>query len=309
MDTQLPTKTVKANGVEIAYELYGQANNPVIMLIHGLGMPMTAWPMGMVNRLVEAGFQVLRIDNRDQGHSQKFDHLPMPNMVWQILKLKLGLNVSAPYELKDLMSDVIGTLDALNIAEAHLVGVSMGGMISQLVAINAPSRVKTLTSIMSTTSNPKLPKPHKEVMNHLMTPPKTTSQEQVLNYHIRTWELIGSPGFPTSTEGLAKYVRGLLQRGISAKGTTRQLLAILATHNRYKELRSLGMPVQVIHGTDDPLIPVAAGMETADAIPHAKLHLMKGMGHDLPEQLHESLCELIIEQASMAERKKMAATV
>jgi pimeloyl-ACP methyl ester carboxylesterase len=199
------------------------------------------------------------------------------------------------------MYDVIGVLDALDIQEVHLVGVSMGGMISQLVAINAPSRVKTLTSIMSTTSNPKLPQPRKDVMSHLLRASKVNKPDDVLNFQIKTWELIGSPGFPTSREGLEKYVRDLLDRGMSREGTTCQMLAILATPNRFKELGGLSMPVQVIHGTDDPLIPMAAGQETADAIAQAKLHLIKGMGHDLPAQLHERLCDLIIDQATALE--------
>lgn len=307
MDNQLPTTTVNANGVEIAYELYGNPDDPVIFLIHGLGMPMTSWPKAMVDKLVASGFQVLRIDNRDQGRSQKFDNLPMPNMIWQILKLKFGLKVNAPYPLTDLMSDTMGVLDALNITEAHLVGVSMGGMISQLVAINAPSRVKSLTSIMSTTGNPKLPRAKKEVVDHLMSRTPLKTQDDIVNYHVRTWQLIGSPAYPTKTEQLKAYVREQLDRGISPMGTTRQLLAILGTHNRFSELKSLSMPVQVIHGTHDPLIPVAAGKETAQAIEHAKLHLIQGMGHDLPEQLHDDLCDLIIKQAKEVELKLIPA--
>ena len=122
-------QTLNANGVEIAYEIYGDDHAPVILLIHGLGMPMTAWPIEMVNRLVEAGFRVLRIDNRDQGHSQKFNHLKMPNVVWQFVKLKLRLPVSAPYPLMDMTQDTVGALDALKINSVHVVGASMGGMI------------------------------------------------------------------------------------------------------------------------------------------------------------------------------------
>lgn len=300
MTNTLPVTTIKANNIEIAYELYGNANAPVIMLIHGLGMPMTAWPMTMVNQLVEAGYQVLRIDNRDQGKSEKFHHLPMPNMIWQIIKLKLGLKINPPYPLTELMKDAIGVLDALNIEKAHLVGVSMGGMISQLIAINAPRRVASLTSIMSTTGNPKLPKPSKVVTSHLMSGPKSSSQEDILNYHMKTWRLIGSPMFPTSGSDLKTYVESMMDRGMSAAGTQRQMLAILGTENRYDKLAKLPMPIQVIHGTADPLIPIAAGKETAQAA-NAKLHVVEGMGHDLPLQVQPRICDWIIEQASSVE--------
>lgn len=292
--------TVKANGVEIAYELHGNPDAPVILLIHGLGMPMTSWPMEMVNELVEAGYQVLRIDNRDQGRSEKLHHLPMPNMVWQVIKLKLGLKINPPYALTELMQDTIGVLDALNIEKVHIVGVSMGGMISQLVAINAPSRVASLTSIMSTTGNPKLPQAEKHVISHLMSGPKSAAEEDIIQYHMKTWKLIGSPKYPTTDEDLRAYVKGQLDRGISPAGTQRQMLAIIATPNRYKELGQLSMPVQVIHGSDDPLIPVAAGKDTADAA-KGTYHLVEGMGHDLPKQLQSQICAWITEQANSVE--------
>ncbi|GAA6134367.1 alpha/beta hydrolase [Oceaniserpentilla sp. 4NH20-0058] len=301
-----PVTTIRANNIEIAYELYGNENAPVIMLIHGLGMPMTAWPMTMVNQLVEAGYRVLRIDNRDQGQSEKLHHLSMPNMIWQVIKLKLGLQINPPYPLTELMNDAIGVLDALNIEKAHLVGVSMGGMISQLIAINAPERVKSLTSIMSSTSNPKLPKPSKEVSSHLMSGPASKSKEDILNYHMKTWKLIGSPMFPTSDSDLKTYVQSLLDRGISAAGTQRQMLAIIGTHNRYDELAKLSIPVQVIHGTADPLIPISAGKETAEAA-NAKLHVVEGMGHDLPLQIQPRICDWILEQVSSVECEKETA--
>jgi len=302
MNRLLPITTIKANGVEIAYELHGAEDAPVIMLIHGLGMPMTAWPMEMVEQLVQAGFRVLRIDNRDQGQSQKFRHLPMPNLVWQMIRMKLGLRVNAPYPLTDLMKDTLGVLDGLGIDQVHVVGVSMGGMIAQLLAIHHPERVLSLTSIMSTTGNPKLPQADRKVLAHLMSAPKSQSEEDLINYHVKTWQLIGSPKYPTSKQDLREFVKGLLDRGISPSGTTRQMLAILATRNRYQDLNELKMPVQVIHGTADPLIPVAAGKETAQAA-HAKLHLVEGMGHDLPEALHSQICSWIIEQAKAAPLK------
>lgn len=300
MNSVLPITTIKSNGVEIAYELYGQPDDPVIMLVHGLGMPMTSWPMDMVNYFVDQGFRVLRIDNRDQGRSEKFHQLPMPNMVWQIIKLKLGLKINPPYPLTALMEDTIGVLDALNIDRVHIVGVSMGGMISQLVAINAPSRVASLTSIMSTTNNPKLPKATKEVLAHLMASPESNSEEDIIKYHMKTWRLIGSPKYPTPENELYEYVKGQYDRGLSPAGTTRQMLAILATPNRVNDLAKLKMPVQVIHGSADPLIPMAAGKDTANAA-NATFHLVEGMGHDLPKALQPKICQWIVDQAMEVE--------
>jgi len=300
-------KTVMANGTTIAYEMYGSNKAPVILLVHGLGAPMTAWPMAMVNKLVDEGFCVLRIDNRDMGQSQKFDHLKMPNMLWQFIKLKMGWSVKAPYALTDMMQDVLGVLDALGIDKVHIVGASMGGMISQLVAIHAPDRVKSLTSIMSHTGNPKLAGATKAVSDHFLKKPKIKNKEDVIAYHIKTWELISGSIHTTSDADRYEYVLGLMARGMSATGTARQMLAIMATPSRVNELSSLTMPCQVIHGTDDPLVLVAGGIETAESIPNAQLHLIEGMGHDLPAQLHDKICGLIRDQANKTEKQLQAA--
>jgi pimeloyl-ACP methyl ester carboxylesterase len=301
-------QTVDSNGTKIAYELYGDEQFPVILLIHGLGQTMLAWPMAMVDKIVGQGFRVLRIDNRDQGHSQKFDHLKVPNMLWQTLKFKMGFRVNAPYPLTDLMKDTLGVLDALNIDSVHVVGASMGGMISQLLAINAPSRVKTLTSIMSTTGNQKLPGPTKDVAAHIMKKRKMKSKQEMVDYHIKGWQLVGSPAYPASQKQLEEFVAEQMNRGMSAAGTARQMLASFDTPNRADDLSQLKMPCLVIHGTDDPLIRVEGGIETADSIPQAAMHLIEGMGHDLPVQLHDQICGLIVKQANLAEEKLKVAS-
>jgi len=308
MNTESGITKINANGTQIAYERYGNELHPTILLIHGLGMPMTAWPMEMVKNLVAGGFQVLRIDNRDMGQSQKFDHLKLPNMLWQIIKHRIGFKVSAPYPLTDLMKDTVGVLDALKLDSVHVVGVSMGGMISQLLAINVPSRVKSLTSIMSHTGNKDLPGPTKTVSNHLLSKPTSNSEADRQVFHVKTWQLIGSPGYPSTAAQTTNYVCDQLERGISPVGTARQMLAILATPNRVPMLAKLKMPCQVIHGNCDPLIPVEGGHDTAKAIPHAKLHLIDGMGHDLPQPLHEQICGLILEQARATENNLQAAS-
>jgi pimeloyl-ACP methyl ester carboxylesterase len=295
------SQIVNANGTQIAYEIHGNKDAPVILLIHGLGMPMAAWPMAVVNKLVDKGFQVLLFDNRDQGHSQRFDHLKVPNMLWQFIKLRIGLPITSPYALTDLMSDTLGLINALNIKTVHVVGISMGGMIAQLLALQEPDRVKSLTSIMSTTGNKKIPGPTKKVAAHLVNKPKMKSKEDVVAYHIKTWELIGSPDYPTSQQNIKAFVLNLMDRGMSAAGTARQMLAILSAPSRSKALSRLKMPVQVIHGLNDPLVRVEGGIDTAASIAHAQEHLIEGMGHDLPEQLHDRICELICRQASEVE--------
>ena len=294
-------QTVNAAGTEIAYELYGDRQNPVIFLIHGLGMPMTAWPQAMVEHLMQQGFCVLRMDNRDQGASQTFNHLPQQNMVWQFLKFKMGLPVSSAYSLLDMMTDSVGVLDELNIDQVHVVGASMGGMIAQLMAIHVPERIKSLTSIMSNHGGAKLKGPTHKVASHLMSLPVSSAAESILNYHVKTWQLIGSPGFPTSREDLEVYVKSLMARGMNAQGTARQMLAIMSAGDRKQALTQLTMPCQVIHGTDDPLVRVEGGVATAEAMPNAKLHLIDGMGHDFPAALHARVCGHIADLVKSAE--------
>ena len=296
-----PIQTVNAAGTEIAYEIHGDMKDPIVLLIHGLGMPMTAWPFPMVERLKQQGFCVLRIDNRDQGASQMFDHLPQQNMVWQFFKFKMGMPVSSAYSLMDMMTDAVGVLDELKIEHVHVVGASMGGMIAQLMSIHVPERIKSLTSIMSNHGGTKLKGPTHKVASHLMSLPVSHSAQSIMNYHVKTWQLIGSPGYPTTEEDLEVYVKGLMDRGMNASGTARQMLAIMSANNRIHDLAKLTMPCQVIHGTDDPLVRVEGGVAMAKAIPNAKLHLIEGMGHDFPEALHVRVCGHIADLVKSAE--------
>ncbi len=293
--------TVHVNNVDIAYELYGLPENPCLLLIHGLGMPCAAWPMALIERFVQDGFQVLILDNRDIGLSQKMDAAGLPNIVISTVKRMLGLRIKPAYTLNDMMQDVLSLLDYLSIEKTHVVGVSMGGMISQLLAINAPQRVQSLTSIMSTTNARSLPSSDWEVSKHMMSKPASNSDADRLAYHVKTWRLIGSPDYPTPIKELEQHIIRMAERGMTAAGTSRQLNAIIGTPDRTKALGSLTMPCQVIHGTDDPLVPVECGKATAKAIKHSKLHLIKGMGHDLPEALLQQIGDLIYTQATSVE--------
>jgi len=293
--------TLQSNGLRIAYEEHGNPEGPAMLMVQGLGMPLTAWPPAWIDVLVAEGFRVIVFDNRDIGQSQLLRNMKVPNMLVQTLRRKFAMRVKAPYQLTDMMRDVEGLMDALHIEAAHLVGVSMGGMISQLLAIHEPRRVKTLTSIMSTTGSRKLPGPTKEVTRHIMRGPKSATDIGRLEYQWKLWRLLGGPHYRLSDEELAEFLRRNFERGITPTGIARQTLAILAAPSRVAELKKIDIPTLVIHGDADPLIPVECGIDTGRAIPGARTEIIEGMGHDLPVALTERLTRLITEHAKTGE--------
>ena len=293
-NTAIFENVINVNSVDIAYQLHGNSSQPTLLLIHGLSTPLTGWPKAMVDAFVAANFQVLLLDNRDVGRSEQLDHFSIPNMGWIITKLKLGLSIKTPYQLEDMMQDVVALLDALNLAEVHVVGASMGGMIAQLMAIHHPRRVKTLTSIMSTTGYKKLPGIDKNIRKTLMQKPVSKDYKDQMDYHIKKWQVIGSPDYPCTETDLQQYVESMLQRGITAKGTIRQMLSIMATGNREDALSKLDIPSLVIHGDQDGLVNLAGGKATAQAIPNAKLRVYPGMGHDFPVELIPNIVNDIV---------------
>lgn len=299
---------VISNGIRIAYEDHGDANDPVILMIQGLGMPLAAWPPKMVEFLLAKGFRVILFDNRDVGQSEYLDHFAVPNVVLQALRRQCGLKVNAPYQLTDMMRDAHGLLDALDIDAAHVLGVSMGGMISQLLAIHEPTRVISLTSIMSTTGNRKLPGPTSAVRRLIMRGPAGTSREHRIDYHRRLWRLIGSPGFPREEAELEAFLERIYERGMRREGTARQTLAVLASGDRVADLRKLRIPSLVIHGDADPLVQINGGRDTAAAIPNSKLEVIAGMGHDLPAVLLPRMVELVASHAAKAVNSAVCVT-
>ncbi|MBT8141719.1 MAG: alpha/beta hydrolase [Gammaproteobacteria bacterium] len=292
----MPTATI--NNIELAYEVKGDLDQPVILLIHGLSMSIPAWPPAFLRALRDAGFTLLLFDNRDMGHSQKFTEKGVPNFAWQLLKSKMGLPVKTVYSLKDMSDDACALLEHLQIDKAHVLGVSMGGMIAQQMAIDHPEKLLSLTSIMSTTGKRGLPGPKKEVVTHFMSRPESSSFADRLKFSIRTWELIGSPDYPIDPEVTEMFVKNLLERGMPRDGTARQMLAIAASTKRRKGLEQVDIPSLVIHGKDDPLVRVECGIDTADAIPNARLELVDGMGHDLPQELIPRISNLIVEHVT-----------
>lgn len=275
---------VQANGLALEVEDTGPGGTGApVLLIMGLGMPLTAWPDDLVQALLAAGHRVVRFDNRDIGLSEGLDALGTPNLLWETMKQRLGLPVHAPYTLQDMAQDAFGVLDALGIRQAHVVGASMGGMIAQRMALAAPDRVLTITSLMSSSGARHLPGPHPRVLQVLFTRPADRSEAAVTQYYVRLFRAIGSPGFPTSDAELRERIRATVQRGgYRPAGGARQLAAMAADTQRAQALRRIAVPALVVHGRDDPLLPLACGEDTARRIPGARFVAVPGMGHDLP---------------------------
>jgi pimeloyl-ACP methyl ester carboxylesterase len=275
---------VRANGLAIEVEDSGPgAPLAPVLLIMGLGMQLIGWPQPFVDALVQAGHRVIRFDNRDIGLSARLDPLGEPNVLWRIVKLRLGLPVHAPYTLGDMAADGFGVLDALGVAQAHVLGVSMGGMIAQRMALAQPQRVLTLTSIMSSSGARHLPGPKPHVLQAMLGRPKDSSEAALLAHYERLFQVIGSPGFATDPAQLRSNILQSVHRGGQQRaGSARQLAALLADSGRAAELGRIKAPTLVIHGAADPLVPIACGEDTARRIPGARMVRIPGMGHDVP---------------------------
>ena len=285
----------RVNGIEIAYETFGDPGDEAIVLVMGLGTQMLGWDEEFCRMLAGRGYRVVRFDNRDVGRSSKIEGGPRPD----IMAAAAGDASSASYTLDDMADDCVGLLDALDVEEAHVVGASLGGMIAQVVAMRHPGRVLSLVSIMSTTGERSVGQPHPEAMAALMTRPPA-DREGFIDFVVEAWRTIGSPGFDVDEEALRARAGASYDRGIFPDGTARQLMAILASGDRTEALGKLDLPVTVIHGTDDLLIDASGGKATAGAIPGARLELIDGMGHDLPRQLWPRLVDLIVETGERA---------
>jgi pimeloyl-ACP methyl ester carboxylesterase len=284
---------LRANNIDIEVEDTGPGapseSRPTVLLIMGLGMQLVAWPPELVQALVDAGYRVVCHDNRDVGLSHRFEAHGKPKLIWQSLRYKLGLAPRSSYTLADMAADSLGVLDALGIDKAHVVGVSMGGMIAQRVALAAPARVLSLTSIMSTSGAKHLPNPKREVVHALLKRPASQRPEAVLDHYVKLFKLIGSPAFVTPDAELRARIMKGTQRGFYPVGTMRQMLAIMADITRAAQLSRIHLPTLVIHGKADPLVPYACGEDTARRIPGATLFGIEGMGHDLPPGVVERL--------------------
>jgi pimeloyl-ACP methyl ester carboxylesterase len=295
----------KVNGIEIEYESRGDAAAPTILLINGLGSQMTRYPPAFCDLLAARGFQVIRFDNRDVGLSSKFDGVKVPPLAEIAAARAKGGKPDVPYTLDDMAGDAIGVLDAAGIAKAHVVGISMGGMIGQLVAASYPQRVLSFTSIMSTTGNPSLP-PAKPAAMAVLTAPApdpNADLEAFIAHGIANARTIGSPGYPFEEAVLRERVVSDMRRSYNPAGVGRQMAAVTATGDRRERIGAISAPVVVLHGADDPLVPLAGGQDTAASIPGAELRVIPGMGHDMPPSLYATFIDAILRAVERASVK------
>jgi pimeloyl-ACP methyl ester carboxylesterase len=283
---------LRANGIDIEVQDSGTGagdTRPVVLLIMGLGLQLVAWPPALLQLLDEAGYRVVRFDNRDIGLSQHFDALGTPHVVWAGIKHRLGWTIRPPYTLEDMAADSIGVLDALGVGKAHVVGVSMGGMIAQRLALAAPERVASLTSIMSSSGARDLPQADPRLMRVLFSRPANASRAAIVAHYVRLYQAIGSPGFPTDEDELVQRIGHAVDRNYHPAGTLRQMVAIAADVTRADALPRIARPTLVLHGLADPLLPPAHGEDTARRIPGARYTAIEGMGHDLAQGVVDRL--------------------
>jgi pimeloyl-ACP methyl ester carboxylesterase len=278
----------RVGALDIAYETFGDPADPPVLLVMGLATQMVGWPDEFCRDLTDRGLHVIRFDNRDIGLSTHLTDEGMPD----VLGLMSGTGAPAPYALADLADDTVGLLDELGLDSAHVVGASMGGMIAQLVAIRAPERVRSLTSIMSTTGNPGVGRPSEAGAGVLFAPP-AHDRETAVQRAVDTYRVIGSPGFEFDEPALRERAGLAFDRAYDPAGVARQLAAILTTPDRTADLGTLDVPTLVVHGAQDGLVDVSGGRATAAAIPGAELVVVEGMGHDLPREVWPRLVDAI----------------
>ncbi len=286
------TKFLQSNGLRMAYEEFGDPADPAILLVAGLYNQLVRWPLKFCELLVANGFRVIRFDNRDIGLTDKMDGVRAPSFFRLALKHYLRIPISAPYSLDDMADDTVGVLDALNIQQAHIVGMSMGGMISQLVTAKYPHRILSLTSIMSTSGERGKGVASAKVSAAMLQP--VTKERSALDNAVNIWQLIGSPAYPMSDDDVRTLIKAEHKRSSNPAGYMRQIAAIRTAPGRAKLLRAITAPVLIIHGNQDLLVPVSGGVDTAKHIAHAQLELFEGMGHTLPAELLPRFVELIV---------------
>ena len=283
-------------GIELCYQTYGDPAAEPIILVMGLASPMTWWDPELCSMLARRGYYVITFDNRDVGRSTKVRGRVTRQM---LLRAFAGVRVRVPYSLGDMGRDAFALLDHLGIDRAHVVGASMGGMIAQTMAIEEPARVRSLTSIMSTTGKRSVGWQHPKLFPALLRPLQP-GVEAYADNSVAMWRMIGSPGYPRSEGRTRALAHETYARGLSASGSLRQMMAILTQPNRAPRLHAVRVPTLVVHGLDDQMVHVSGGRATAAAIPGAELLLIDGMGHDLPAQLFETLVDAIDRTASRA---------
>lgn len=282
-------------GIELCYQTFGSPDDEPLLLVMGLGGPMTWWDEELCTQLAEAGFFVVRFDNRDSGRST---HLTGVVSLPRLAGAFVGLRVRPAYTLTDMADDAVGLLDHLGIASAHLWGVSMGGMIAQTIAVTHPERVRTLTSMMSTTGARAVGYQHPSLLPTFLR--RSDGPEGYADASVRMWRLIGSPAYRGTEEDVRRRAADTYRRGVDVRGTGRQMLAILTQPNRTRDLRRVTVPTLVIHGLADRMVHVSGGRATSLAVPGSELLLIDGLGHDMPEELWPTLVRAVRRNADRA---------
>jgi pimeloyl-ACP methyl ester carboxylesterase len=280
-------------GIRLCYDQIGDPDDPPIVLIPGLGQQLHSWPYDFAEALVQRGFSVTRLDNRDVGRSTHMG-FPAPKP-WAIVR---GGNDPRQYHLGDMARDTVGLLDALGYRDVHLVGISMGGMIAQTVAAHYPGRVRTLTSLMSSTGAPRIGRPALSTWWRLATSRRPQTRDEAIQQALRIFRHIGSHGFPFDEQWIRQRAGMDWDRDQTSEGVSRQLAGIFASGDRTRELQHIDMPTLVIHGDRDRMVHPTGGAATAKAIPGARLQTIPGMGHDLPRPVWPRLVDLITQHTA-----------
>ncbi|MDP5039470.1 MAG: alpha/beta fold hydrolase [Paraglaciecola sp.] len=292
-------KQVHANGLLINFDSFGERSNPAVVLIMGLATQMIFWDEAFCRALASKGFWVVRFDNRDIGKSSWLNKDKIPKSWAFLMNVLFAKKLKASYQLTDLAQDTVGLMDALEIEKAHIVGASMGGMIAQLIAIEAPQRVLSLTSIMSTTGDRSLPRASNTTALQLLATP-VKEKTAYLKQATKVWRILHGTQYPFEQERITHLLSCSRERGFNPDGISRQFAAILSAADRTSALRQLTKPTLVIHGDIDPLVPVECGVATANAIPQAKLKIYPGMGHTIPVEVALDVINEIVELAKSA---------
>jgi pimeloyl-ACP methyl ester carboxylesterase len=284
------------NGIEICYQTFGDPSADPLLLVMGLGGPMTWWDPELCTMLADRGFFVIRYDNRDAGRSTKVRGRVSRRM---LVRGFVGRGSRPPYTLDDMADDGFGLLDHLGIERAHVVGISMGGMIVQTMALRRPDRVLSMTSIMSTTGRRTVGWQDPRLLPLLLAR-RTDSKQAYVEASARLWKIIGSPLYPDTTDSIRDRAAETWDRGVNRAGVARQMVAILAQPDRSRRLRSVRVPTLVIHGMNDKMVHVSGGRATSHSVPGSELLLVPGMGHDVPRELHETFVDAIRRNADRA---------
>lgn len=295
-----PTLRARSNGIELAYDSFGDARAQPLILIMGLGTQMIAWDEAFCEQLAGRGYRVIRFDNRDIGQSTRLDHAGLPDVGKLLMQAMAGQPVDAakvPYTLADMADDTIGLLDALDIDTAHVVGASMGGAIAQEIALRHPKRARTMTAIMASSGAPGLPPPKPEALSFLLTP-SPTDRAGYIERHRQLMRVLRGPGDFADEERLdAARATRAFERGLNPAGYARQLAAIIASGSRKERLGDVRTPTLVIHGDNDPLVPIECGIDIARSVPGARMVTVAGMGHALPRVTWTPIVDAIAEHA------------